>query len=437
MKVLVALLAAASFGAVAATAATIERVQERGNVVVIKLAPEEVSQFSKGEVITIQTRTAGAPIEGQIKKIKNGRAFVKVSDGKSVQKGKAEVAALGGTTFSDTVENTATVAEDRRTPYREPTFSQFFVSPAQVYQVKGFRTDFQLALVNDDWGYKVEGIEAKVSQTGPTISAAAIKRLSPRSHFRLGIHLEREQRDLRFEVDADSGFADESGSIGTNRAAPVLAYSTDNMTFAASYVVRQTRFEGEFFQTSHSFNYGKLVAGILYHNPTTEAGLYAETKVDETSKGQTDAGADVEESIEEPLTVGVHGRHYFNPAMAVHSRVAFQQNNAFNKDPEDTEQRNNWIMEAGVRNKMSGKSYLDVVAFGNTPAYVNDREKSPTTIVTYGAGLGYFFPYAKRHLIGAEMKYQRGEDDFKDDLDDKVKINRDVLTIGVQGAVAL
>lgn len=418
-------------------AATVEAVAKDGRTVTLKVTPEEAKTLKTGDKVKVDLGT-GAPVTATVATVKGTKATLTLATPApktaAVKKGASATFASAGPLSPMTVAPPAPSAVE--TPaastdsYASAMTSSGFVSPAQLHQIDGRRTDGELGFATANAKMSGGGFTAQINGAGPILQAAAATTLANRK-TRLAFFLEHQALAGRVKADDFNQKYEQTQTT----LMPAFSYDwSSHVSAGVAYKIVQSRYSGEFYSPAHNIAYAQPIPGVLWRDAAYEAGMTFTPRVREESS-VTEGNTRTTITRAEGSVVTVHGAGRLDGTSRLFGHVDFNQNRQNNVDGE-TSWKNNADVLFGMARALDSFTTVDGAVTVYLPAASGATEKTPDNILRLGLQMGMEKKATDTLRVGAGLEYEQASDDYKED-GTTVKVSQDRLAISARGILRL
>lgn len=290
---------------------------------------------------------------------------------------------------SSLVVSGSLLAESQSQTFNNNLHSKIMISPAQLYQVKGARTDLAIGFDSGSSEVKTDVAKQTTDVTATNFNAAGVYSMTD-----FGV---KAGLDVKYGMQTTEPENSDKFDSTVTQIAPVALYSWDMLTVAAKYnfISRTTEIPaGEDLDTS----YALFTPAVLVSQDVWEAGLVYTAPV---SKADSN-----EEEVREPANVTLHGRYAVMPELKVGGSVAQLNWAAIEEDV----LKDRTIVTANAEWALNQLALEGLVSY-STAAYDIDAAASIETIAQWGLEAAADYSLNPTTTVGGALGYTMGSDD--------------------------
>lgn len=268
--------------------------------------------------------------------------------------------------------------------------SKILVSPAQLYQVKGARTDLSVGFDSGSSEAKTDAVKATVDSNGSNFNAAGIYSMTD-----VGV---KAGLDVKYGMQTVEPKGSDKFDTTSTQIAPVALYSWDMITVAAKYnfiteTAEKTTSAGKDLDTTYAI----FTPAVLVSQGAWEAGLVYTSPVNKVEADELPA--------QEAATVTVHGRYAVMPELKVGGSVAQVNWNAIEEDAA----KDQTIVTANAEWSMNQLAIEGLVSYASE-YYDVDAAASNMTIAQWNLEAAADYSVSSTATVGGALGYTMGSD---------------------------
>ncbi len=302
-------------------------------------------------------------------------------------------------------------------PFSSHFNSAFIASPAQIYQVKKFKSDLSIGYQINQKAAAYKDVETSDLEDGFAGSEIFLSNYFNFNNFLAGIAVDYLTGDTKRKFDIEGEEQNQTIKVTDISISPVLAFNLDGFVFAFGTDVKMI--ESSSAGNTQKTNYNTFIPAFLYFNPKMEGGIAYKTKTNIDADPETN-----DPGVKQPAQIITHGRFSLSPTTNISAVFNIQRYSEI-----DSELYDDRLSLVGAFEMYLGRTYKFDTNLGyNSPYHANQLAFGPDTIATIEFGGNGDYLIGKEIVLGGGFNYEFGSGD--NELGDYAKTGLEITLRG-------